>query len=165
MWTLLLLVIAAVTDMRTGRISNRLVCLGIVTGFFVQIWESGYRGLALSVLQIVFPVIVLFLLFLMHALGAGDIKLFSMIGSLWNLKVLCYCMVFSFVAGAVISLIKLLYQKNLFARLIYFFHYIGRCLGARNILIYREQSEGNQNIIHFSVAILAGFCITMGVIM
>ncbi len=165
MWTLLLLVIAVITDMRAGRISNRLICLGIATGFFVQIWESGYWGLILSVLQIFFPVIVLFLLFLMHALGAGDIKLFSVIGSIWNLKVLCYCMFFSFVTGAIISLVKLLYQKNLFARLIYFFQYIGRCLGAKSILIYREQSEGNQNIIHFSVAILAGFCITMGVIM
>ena len=159
MWTLLLLVIAVITDMRAGRISNRLICLGIATGFFVQIWESGYWGLILSVLQIFFPVIVL------HALGAGDIKLFSVIGSIWNLKVLCYCMFFSFVTGAIISLGKLLYQKNLFARLIYFFQYIGRCLGAKSILIYREQSEGNQNIIHFSVAILAGFCITMGVIM
>ena len=161
----MLLAAAVITDMKEGRISNRLICLGIVTGFFVQIWESGYRGLILSVLQIFFPVIILFLLFLMHALGAGDIKLFSVIGSIWNLKVLCYCMLFSFVTGAIISLVKLLYQKNLFARLIYFFKYIVRCLGAKRILIYREQSEGNQNIIHFSVAILAGFCITMGVIM
>lgn len=161
----MLLVIAVITDMRTGRISNRLICLGIMTGFFVQIWESGYRGLLVSVLQIFFPVILLFLLFQIRALGAGDIKLFSVIGSIWNLKVLCYCIVFSFVTGAVISLIKLLYQKNLFARLIYFFRYVGKCLEAKNILIYREQSETNQNIIHFSVAILAGFCITMGVIM
>ncbi len=156
---------AVVMDVRTGRISNRLICLGMAAGFFSQIWESGYRGLILSVIQIFFPVIVLFLLFLMHALGAGDIKLFSMIGSIWNLKVLCWCMVCSFVTGAVISLIKLLYQKNLFPRLIYFFQYMKKCRRAKSILIYREQSEGNQNIIHFSISILTGFCITMGVIM
>ncbi len=156
---------AVATDVTSGRIGNRLIGLGILTGFFFQIWESGIKGLFLSALQIVFPVIVLFLLFLMRALGAGDIKLFSMIGSIWNLKILCCCIVWSFLTGAVLSLIKLLYQRNLTARLGYFFRYGGRCLRERRILAYRQPSDGKQNTISFSIAILAGFVITMGVMM
>ena len=160
----MLLIIAVATDITSGRISNRLICLGIGTGFLFRIWESGPKGLILSVIQIIIPVIVLFLLFLMRALGAGDIKLFSMIGSIWSLKVLCFCMFFSFLAGAVFSLLKLLHQKNLLARLNYFCRYVRNCFLEKSIGIYDRQSDGKQNIIHFSIAILVGFCITMGVI-
>lgn len=164
-WTLLLLTIAVATDITSGRISNRLICLGIVTGFFFRIWESGARGLFSSVIQIIIPVVVLFLLFLMRALGAGDIKLFSMIGSIWSFQVLYYCMIFSFLVGAVLSLVRLLYQKNLFTRLIYFCRYVQEAFETRSIKTYDRQSDGKQNIIHFSIAIMTGFCITMGVIM
>lgn len=163
-WTLLLLIIAVATDITSGRISNRLICLGIGTGFFFRIWESGVKGLFLSVIQMILPVIILYLLFLMRALGAGDIKLFSMIGSIWSLKVLFYCMIFSFLTGAVLSLFKLLYQKNLFARLQYFFQYVQNCFITKSIGIYDRGSDGNQNTIYFSVAVFIGFCVTMGVI-
>lgn len=162
--TLLLLLIAVVMDVTTGKISNRLICLGLSTGLFFQIWESGTVGVFLFLLQMILPVILLFLLFLMRGLGAGDIKLFSMIGSIWNLKVLFYCVIFSFLAGAVFSFIKLLYHKNLFTRLKYFCRYIQGCVETKTISIYREQSEGKQNIIYFSVSIFIGFCITLGVI-
>lgn len=156
---------AAATDITTGKIRNRLIVLGILSGFLFRIWESGIVGLLLSVIQIVFPVIVLFLLFLMRALGAGDIKLFSMIGSIWNFKILLYCIVWSFFTGAVLSLIKLLYHRNLIARLKYFLGYTGRCFLAKRLLIYREPSDGKQNTISFSIAVLSGFLVTMGVMM
>ena len=164
MWTLLLLTIAAATDIRTGKVRNWLICLGMISGALFRIWELGIRGLFLSAMQIIFPVIVLFLLFLMRALGAGDIKLFSMLGSIWNFRILCYCMFFSFLTGAVISLMKLLYQKNLFVRLHYFCRYIKISLETGKMNVYDWQSDGKQNTIYFSVAILIGFCITLGVV-
>lgn len=164
MWTLLLLLIATATDLHTGKVSNRLICLGISTGILFQMWEFGMEGLVRSAVQIFFPVIVLFLLFLMRALGAGDIKLFSMIGSIWNLKVLCYCMIFSFLTGAVISLMKLLYQRNLLTRLIYFCQYVQISMAQKRLGIYDRQSDGKQNTICFTMAIWIGFCIAMGVL-
>lgn len=163
MWTLLLLLIATATDLRTGKVSNRLICLGISTGILFQIWEFGIEGLVRSAVQIFFPVIVLFLLFLMRALGAGDIKLFSMIGSIWNFKVLCDCMIFSFLTGAVISLMKLLYQRNLLTRLIYFCQYVRTSMEEKRLGIYDRHSDGKQNTICFTTAIWIGFCFAMGV--
>lgn len=161
----MLLLIATATDLGTGKVRNRLICLGLFTGTLFQIWEFGLWGLFLSAVQILFPVIVLFLLFLMHALGAGDIKLFSVIGCIWNLKFLCYCMFFSFLTGAVFSLGKLLYQRNLIARLMYFCRYVKNSLGNKKLGVYDRQSDGKQNTICFTTAILTGFCIAMGVIM
>lgn len=162
--TLLLLLTAAVTDIRSCRISNRLICLGLMSGLIFQIWESGMGGSIIFVLQVFFPVVVLYLLFLMRALGAGDIKLFSVVGGIWNLKVICYCMVFSFLAGAVVSLGKLLFYKNLGTRLRYFCRYVRLSLAAKRIDTYDRGTSEKETIIHFSVAILIGFLITMGVV-
>ena len=115
----------------------------------------------LFLIQVIFPVIVLFLLFLMRALGAGDIKLFSIIGAIWNLKVLGYCMFFAFVTGAVFSLIKLVYQKNLFKSLNLFFQYVQVSLQEGKVISYDRVCDGKQNIIYFSIVILIGFCITI----
>ena len=101
----------------------------------------------------------------MRALGAGDIKLFSIIGAIWNLKVLGYCMFFAFVTGAVFSLIKLVYQKNLFKSLNLFFQYVQVSLQEGKVISYDRVCDGKQNIIYFSIVILIGFCITMEVMM
>jgi prepilin peptidase CpaA len=159
----LLLLAAVVTDIRFRRISNRLILAGLGMGLLFQIWESGARGFFLFLLQMFFPVIVLYLLFLMHALGAGDIKLFSVVGSIWNLKVVVGCMLFSFVAGAVISLGKLLYHKNLKTRLQYFCRYLQLSIGTKTLGIYDRDISGKEKVIHFSFAILIGFFITVGV--
>ena len=107
------LVMAVVTDFKEMRISNRLIASGLFWGLALRVMAEGYAGIAHFLMNISIPVILLFLFFQLRALGAGDIKLFSMIGSIWNLKLLCYCMIFSFLTGAVFSLLKLLYQKNL----------------------------------------------------
>lgn len=164
MCTLLLLLTAAVTDLCSGRISNRLIGLGLTMGLAVQIWESGWSGFILFVIQVLFPVIVLFLLFLMRALGAGDIKLFSVVSGIWNLKVICYCMFFSFLAGAIVSLGKLLFYKNLRARLQYFCFYVWLSLTEKQIGAYDRGRSEKETIIHFSVAIFIGFLISIGVI-
>lgn len=161
MCTLLLLLAACVTDIRSGRISNRLVCLGLVAGLAVQTWEFGVLGLALFTIQIIFPVIVLFLLFLMRALGAGDIKLFSVVAGIWNLRAICYCIIFSFLAGAALSLGKLLFYKNLGTRLRYFCHYVQRSLATGRIEAYDRGTSEKETTIHFSVAIWIGFLITI----
>jgi prepilin peptidase CpaA len=100
----------------------------------------------------------------MRALGAGDIKLFSVVSGIWNLKVICYCMFFSFLAGALVSLGKLLFYKNLGARLRYFCYYVWLSLTERHIGIYDRGISEKETIIHFSVAILIGFLISIGVI-
>ena len=56
---------------------------------------------------------MLYLFYLIGVLGAGDIKLFSVIGGFTNLKTLTDCVLAAFVAGAVIAVLKMLYMRNL----------------------------------------------------
>ena len=76
-----ILSIAVVTDVQCMKISNRLIVCGLIWGLVLKIWGNGYVGILYFILNITIPVVLLFLLFQMHALGAGDIKLFSLVGS------------------------------------------------------------------------------------
>lgn len=155
--TLLELLVTAVwMDLRQKKISNRLIFVGLGLGLLFRAQEHGVMGIFLFLRDISFPVILFYLLFLMHALGAGDIKLFSVIGSFLNLKGLCSCIVFAFWFGAGISMIRLLYDRSLVQKLWEFLKYIGCMFRTREITCYRE-SRSRHDVICFSVPILAGY--------
>ncbi len=154
---------AAWMDVRTCRISNRLIISGLLLGLLIQIQEYGVWGIGIFLVNVSIPVILLYLLFLMRALGAGDIKLFSVISSIWNLKIMCIAIAAGFLAAAFVSLCKLIYHRNLFSRLSIFWGYLCQTLISGKIEKYPRESDGKQNLIHFSVAVLIGFITALGV--
>ena len=86
-------------------------------------------------------------------MGAADIKLFSVIGSFVNLRELFYCIVVSFVVGAIFSLLKMVKNRNLYGRIFLGICYISDVVHG-DIKAYEQQEE--ENIIHFSLSILIG---------
>ncbi len=151
-------------DFRTWRISNWLILCGLLIGLLFQVWQYQVKGIVTFIVQVSVPIILLYLLFLMRALGAGDIKLFSVISGIWNLKIAFITMGAAFFVAAVLSLWKLICQKNLFARLRVCGEYLHQVMVTGKITKYPRESKGKQNIIHFSVAILIGFFIACEVV-
>lgn len=144
---LLLLIMAVWMDIRTNKISNRLIGFGLFLGYIRNFEEYGWDGSIHFLIQISLPVLVFYLFFLMHVLGAGDIKLFSVISSCIGLKSLCRIVIFSFLAGAVLSCIKIVHNKNLYSRLHYFSDYVKTALLTKSITKYDYESDGKQNFI------------------
>lgn len=108
-------------------------------------------------IQVSVPILIFYLLFLMHAFGAGDIKLFSVVSSCIGLAGFREVVIYSFLAGALFSLIVLIRNKNLYARLAYFSYYVRTALVTKSITKYDYESDGKQNFIHFSTGILIGY--------
>ena len=162
--TLTLLSVAVVMDIQSFRVSNRLIVSGLISGLFLQVLEEGVKGLGVFILNVSIPIILFYLLFLIRALGAGDIKLFSMIGGIWGFQVLCTTIAVSFLAAAVMSLGKILFHKNLILRLRVFRGYMREVLTSGRLLKYPQEFQGGQHIIHFSIAILIGYAIAMEVV-
>jgi len=162
--TLLILLTAVFSDLSTGKISNKLIGAGYLTGFIYHIHESGLKGSIFFLIDILFPIILLFFLFQIRALGAGDIKLLSVISGIWSIRIAILCIVSSFVVGAAISLCKLLYYQNLVPHLIFFFTYMKELITNRVLKEYSFCSEKNQHYIHFSIPILIGYLIILEVV-
>lgn len=131
------LTMAVVTDFQETRISNRLIVSGLIWGLAFRIMGEGSAGVVHFLVNISIPVILLFLLFQMRALGAGDIKLFSVAGGFLMTRDLFYLMVTAFFAGAVIGAGKLVYQR-----------------------VHTGMWVWRRTQIHFSLAIIIGyFCV------
>ena len=149
-------------DIRTRKISNRLILSGLVLGCIRNLSQYGWKGSIYFLILISLPVLVFYLLFLMRALGAGDIKLFSVISSCIGLKGVLDIIIYSFLTGAVLSLIVLIHNKNLYSRIAYLSEYVKRALYTKSIAKYDYKSDGKQNFIHFSVSIFVGYVVYLG---
>lgn len=75
----IIILLAAISDIKSGKIPNFLIGCGIAIGGAKVIWIYGLVGLwiqGINLLQVFLP---LFVLYLLRLLGAGDVKLISVI--------------------------------------------------------------------------------------
>lgn len=132
------LVMAVMEDFREMKISNRLIASGLVFGLAARIMGEGSAGVVHFLVNISIPVILLFLLFQMRVLGAGDIKIFSVVGGFLTVVQLLHVMVVAFFAAGMIGVAKLVYLKKTTGRF------------------------GNgRTLIHFSTAVLIAYFIVV----
>lgn len=75
----LLLLNAAISDAGTGKIPNLLIGCGIAFGGVSLIWQKGPYGLVLYLGRFVLILLPLYLVYLTKTLGAGDVKLLSVL--------------------------------------------------------------------------------------
>ena len=156
-----ILVVAVVQDFMYTKISNRLILVGLILSLAFGIILGGMPRILNILLNISFPVIVLYLLYLLGVLGAGDIKLFSVIGGLTNFTRLTHCMLAAFFAGGVIAVVKMLLNRNLKFSLFKGQLFLRQVLKG-NLVSYRKTMAEERNLMHFSVAILLGYVIARG---
>ena len=153
-----LLLIAVSMDVRSMRISNRLILIGQMLSLIYRYICEGVGGVLTGLVLISLPVVLLYLLFLAGALGAGDIKLFSLIGGFVNIEKLIRCMVFAFLFGALFSFIKMLYLGTFFSSMKNVREYMYETLKGKRKAYQPESLKDGR--IHFSIAILCGFIVT-----
>lgn len=166
MWLLMLLTIlamAAAMDLTSWRIKNHLIAVGLILGFICRVELGNVQAILTYLVSIMLPVILLYLLFLMRALGAGDIKLLSVTGAFLGIRGGLYCILYSFVIGAVLSAGKIICQGSLWIRLDYLRSYISSSISTHTISCYDRYSGGRDDVIHFSICILLAVVIYLEV--
>jgi len=84
----LFLTLAVWFDLTTYKIPNRWNFVGLSLGCGFHIISEGIRGLFIAIAGILVPVAALFVLYVIGAIGAGDIKLLSALGSFLDCKVM-----------------------------------------------------------------------------
>lgn len=111
-----LLLVAVYCDIRSFRIPNKLILVGLITGSLLNIilpHEAG--GLSFQAALVGFGVgLILFLpLYLIRAMGAGDIKLMGMIGIFVGPLPMLFIALYTAVAGGILAVIVLLCNGKL----------------------------------------------------
>lgn len=142
-------------DVFYWKIGNMIIIIGLAIG---SIYVFHEQKIGDSILGLLLPAIILFPLFYIHALGAGDIKLFSMIGYIYGRNFTISLITKALLFGAALSLIQIVRFGNLKIRMQYFFRYLFNCLkNHKTEIYYDEKKDGRKPVIHFSVAILLAY--------
>lgn len=163
-----LLLVAAFLDVWKGRIPNILILLGFFLGLGRLILSQ--KQIYAYLPGILIPPILLFPLYMIGTLGAGDIKLLSLIGIFLPAKESFICIFLAFFIGAAIGFILLLKNKNLMERMYYLYTYLLHCLQMGQVYpYYPPEDEGREmkkkSGINFAVPILIStIFVTGGVI-
>lgn len=108
---------AVITDLSATRIPNLFILIGLITGVFYRILWRGERNYLYILLGILIPFFVFFPLFVIKAMGAGDIKLFMMTGTFFTIGENVKCIVIAVLLGGIIAAVKVLIYKNLGERI------------------------------------------------
>ncbi len=156
----IVLAAAVAGDILRYRISNAIVAAGLAAGFLINFVFEGPGGLIKSLLGAILPVLLLFVLFALRMLGAGDIKLFCVVGAVMGAEFTTYAAAFSFLAGGIIAAAIMLARGNVRKRFAYVAIYLKTVFLTQSFVPYTDfdnKSDGAK--FHFSPAIAAGCCI------
>jgi prepilin peptidase CpaA len=103
--TLVLLIgIAAWSDLRTRRIPNWITVPGAVMGFVLQTWTGGLHGTWAALAGTALGLAIFIGLFVAGGMGAGDVKLFGAVGSLVGPQALVLVFVFTGLLGGIAAI-------------------------------------------------------------
>ncbi len=109
--------VAAVWDLRSGRIPNRITYTAIVCGLVFRTasggWRSGFEGLAAGLIGGG----IFFLFFLVRGMGAGDVKLMAAVGVWAGLQHLPAVLIVAALAGGVLALTYMFTRRQAFRTL------------------------------------------------
>lgn len=158
--------LALASDMSTGRIPNHLFVIGMISA---QIWAVVNHSVGWALIQLLsggLLIVLLFPLFMIGCIGAGDVKLMAILPSFFGLQTGLRIIILSFIIAAVIGAIKLLFGHILLDQLISFIFYLKSVYQTKTITKYDKPSVRGCNIadnqIHFSLPLFIGVMTYLG---
>lgn len=146
-WAGLMLLLGAVDDIRSRKVHNRLIAGIFISSLIVVTIVDGKIGLLDSLFSILTAFISVLPLYLLKALGGGDVKLFTAVSPLLTWKAVLVMLLGSLVWGALLGLFQVLLKGQ------------GKALVQNMLGIFLRNKPAEQNLhkIPYTIALLFGF--------
>ena len=158
-----LLMAACYCDYRKKKIPNYLIVAMVLTGVVWRFLVAGLSGAAVCVLQMAVIGGILFPLFKIGAVGAGDVKLFGVTAGCLPFEKIFVFLFVSLLIAAIISLVKFWYYGNLCERLKYFMEYLTDVWKSGSWRLYLENEADSPDLrLCLSGPVLLGLLLYMG---
>ena len=145
---------AYICDLKCKKVPNLLIMMGYATGFMYVISEKGPSGIPEAVISVSWPILLLFVLFRIRALGAGDIKLFSVCSLFLDYHQMLAIIYLSLLTGAAVGAFRLARHRQIAVHLKNFQSYAQKVITERKLIQYQSTNEGI-GILHFAGCIFA----------
>lgn len=106
------LLIAVLLDLASHRIPNTLIVPALLVALAVAVAAAGRNGLLLSLIGLGVGVVFLSPLYLLGALGAGDVKLLGVAGAFLGPVGAVVAGLATFVAGGIIGIVYMVWRRK-----------------------------------------------------
>jgi|SRR5439155_2143196 len=104
-------VVAAVIDVLTQKIPNWLTVPSALLGVILNFHLYGAKGLSSSITGLIIGFLLLFFVYRVGGMGAGDVKLLCVAGAFLGPKLVFYSFIWMALVGGILALILILYKK------------------------------------------------------
>lgn len=132
---------AVYVDVKTDRVPNQYILLGYLTGIYWNFQNYGIKGIITFLVNALWPIVLLYILFCIRAVGAGDIKLISVMSTYLVPSTTIHVVVASVFVGAFLSILKILSRRR---------------QRSERVFVY-STAYRSRSLIHYTICILVAF--------
>jgi prepilin peptidase CpaA len=112
--TVIILIVAAGWDIKTGTIPNFITIPAVIAGLLLSVvYYGGFLGLKESFFGAGLGLLLLVIPFILGGIGGGDVKLMAAIGALNGWEFVLYAFLYSAVVGGIMAAAISLWNKKL----------------------------------------------------
>lgn len=149
-------------DIKKHKIPNGLVIVGILTAFTICFLNAGMEACGKAVVSMLIPFGLLFPVYKLGMIGAGDIKFLCMFSIVLNWEQVLYFMFYACVLGGVWSFIHMLRNGRLIRRFRYLKEYVIGVMEEKNVRRYFSPEQGYEDTIAFALPIGLSYILHVG---
>ena len=111
-------------DARDYKIPNELIILGYIGGLLLNLHSYQIMGVAIFITKAIWPILLLSLLTVVKGLGAGDVKLFSVMSTMVGAADLVTTFIYSVMLAGVIAIGLCIKNGHIVKRKLHYSYYI-----------------------------------------
>ncbi len=160
-WVVLYALLAMLQDLFKSKISNRFILTGWAAGAAAACLYPSSEGIWQFLGGAAVPVLLLFVLFYFRMIGAGDIKLLSVLGGMVGIRASLGVLISSFLIGGVLAAVLMTVRKSWGRRFRFFLRYVQNYNTTGIRIPYRPEISGSEGM-HFAVPVFAAVLLWKG---
>lgn len=139
-------------DIRYTCVDNGWLLFMLGIGFLAKLYAEGWNSILPFGAGVIFPFLILIVLYYFRMLGPGDIKLFCVLGGMLGVKEIGMLMLYALFLGGFLSVLILIFCGNIHDRGKYLLSYIMECIDTGSVKPYYKKGMQLENF-HFTVPI------------
>lgn len=152
----LVLIIAAISDIRSHRIPNWLTLSTIGAGIVFHTYMKGWQGFLFCLEGIFLGFAFLLIFYFMGGTGAGDVKLMGAVGGILGPKGVFIAFLFVAVLGGIYSIVLLIFHEGLRNMVKRYGNMLKAFIFANSMIYIPPENKGEKPVLCYGVVIALG---------
>lgn len=149
-------------DIKEHKIPNRWLAAGVTAAFTIQFLNGGISGCIRAVASMLVLFVLLYPVYGLGMIGAGDVKYLCMFSVLLTWKQAIYMLFYACVLGGIWSLARMIRNKSIIKRFKYLKNYVMDMVDQKSVKKYFSPEQGYADTIAFALPIGLSYILHLG---